>query len=92
MRLIWEQAGTTIDLVLTDVIMPHMSGAELAVRLRKTEPNIRIIFMSGYTDNSLEKFGLIEAGETLLVKPFHPSELTLKVKEIMDGMRVRNHV
>jgi signal transduction histidine kinase len=73
----------TFDLLLTDVVMPHVSGLELAVRLRRCQPSLRVLFMSGFATN-IEQERLDEIG-TLLPKPFTPSALAAKVREVLDG-------
>jgi CheY-like chemotaxis protein len=73
-----------IHLLLTDVIMPGMSGAELARTLRAERPESRIVFVSGYTDDAIAHHGVLEAGVTLLVKPFTRDALTRKVREVLD--------
>ena len=73
-----------IHLLLTDVIMPGMSGAELAKKLRTERPETKIIFMSGYTDDAVAHHGVLESGVTLLVKPFTREALVRKVREVLD--------
>jgi PAS domain S-box-containing protein len=69
-----------IDLVLTDVVMPHISGQELAERLKTLQPGIKVLFMSGYTDNIIEHHGVLEEGAEFIEKPFSPGELARKVR------------
>ena len=71
-----------IDLLLTDVVMPRMSGPELAQKLRGLRPGLEVLFMSGYNDSRLVHRGVEEANVNLLVKPFSPDELVLKVGEL----------
>jgi CheY-like chemotaxis protein len=68
--------GTTIDLVLTDVVMPVMSGRELAALIREVRPTLPVAFMSGYTNGSLEERDLLERDAVLIAKPFSPKSLT----------------
>ncbi|WP_394826459.1 ATP-binding protein [Pendulispora albinea] len=79
-----EQNPETIDLLITDVIMPKMGGGELAQRVMATRPRIRILFMSGYAPDAAIHGTLFEAGATLLVKPFLPDELARKIREVLD--------
>jgi two-component system cell cycle sensor histidine kinase/response regulator CckA len=73
------------DLLVTDVVMPGMSGRELANALRQIYPTLKVLFVSGYTDDSLLKRGVMEAREALLAKPFLPRELAARVRQILDG-------
>jgi len=72
------------DLVLSDVIMPQMSGKELSDRLRMQCPQTRILLMSGYTDDALAHHGVLDEGLLFLEKPFSPARLAAKVREILD--------
>ncbi|MEM7033656.1 MAG: ATP-binding protein, partial [Chloroflexota bacterium] len=73
-----------IDLLLTDVIMPGMSGKVLAEKTIEIRPDLKILFMSGYTENAIEQHGILEAGFTLLQKPFSPTILARKVRAMLD--------
>jgi PAS domain S-box-containing protein len=75
----------TIDLLLTDVIMPGMNGRELAATLTRRRPGIRVLFASGYTDNVLEGQDALAPGVTLLDKPFTPADLAAKVRDVLAG-------
>jgi CheY-like chemotaxis protein len=74
-----------IHLLLTDVVMPIMDGPELADRLKSTRPETRVLFMSGYSENSIARRGLIDSGLAYLPKPFTPAGLTTKVRAVLDG-------
>jgi PAS domain S-box-containing protein len=78
----------TIDLLLTDVIMPGMNGRELAATLSRRRPGIRVLFASGYTDNVLEGQDALAPGVTLLDKPFTPADLAAKVREMLAAANV----
>ncbi len=80
-----EQATDTIHMLLTDVIMPHMGGRELVSRVRKLRPDIRVLYVSGYTDGAIENMGFIEPGINFLQKPFSPIALMKIVRRILDG-------
>ena len=67
-----------VDLVLTDVVMPHVSGRELADRLEKLQPGIKVLFMSGYTGNVIEHHRVLEQDSHFIQKPFSPEELATK--------------
>lgn len=73
-----------VDLLLTDVIMPNMNGKELATRLQALYPRLKVLFISGYTNNLIVKQGVLEPGIQLLSKPVIPSALTVRLREILD--------
>ncbi len=79
-----KQHNQQIDLVITDIIMPQMGGMELVDRLKTSCPGIKILFITGYTDNTLIHNGVIEHGLALLQKPFSPDSLARKVREVLD--------
>ena len=76
--------GAEIHLLLTDVVMPGMSGRELAKRLTGRYPNLRVLYMSGYTYNVIAQDGTLEEGISFLQKPFTPQVLAQKVRESLD--------
>jgi len=69
---VFEQERGCIDLLLTDVIMPNGSGRELADELEKRQPGMRVLFMSGYTDDAIARHGVLEKGAEFIQKPFSP--------------------
>ncbi|HEY2547367.1 MAG TPA: PAS domain S-box protein [Candidatus Acidoferrum sp.] len=80
-----EKHARKIDLLLTDIIMPEMSGRELARRITARNPKTRVLYMSGYTDNVLAQGGELEAGLAFLQKPFTPGALVQKVRDVLDS-------
>jgi CheY-like chemotaxis protein len=85
--LVLETKANDIDLVLTDVVMPQMSGKQLAERLFAMRPDMPVVFMSGYTDNMIERHGVLEPGTLLISKPFSAGELGTKVRAALDAPR-----
>jgi len=77
--------GGPIDLLLTDVIMPGMSGSQLAESILKQRPQTKIVYMTGYTDDMVVQHKVLEPGVKLLQKPFGKAELALKVRATLDG-------
>jgi CheY-like chemotaxis protein len=85
--LLCEKRGGEIDLLLTDVVMPQMSGRELAERLAELCPKLRTLYMSGYTDNAILHHGVLDPGTRFISKPFSAADLTRKVREVLDEDR-----
>ena len=73
-----------VDLLLTDVVMPHMSGRELAEQTRRIHSTLRVLYMSGYTDDAIVRHGVRAAGTHLLPKPFAVTQLLERVRELLD--------
>jgi two-component system, cell cycle sensor histidine kinase and response regulator CckA len=80
-----ERHQKTIDLLLTDVVMPGMSGRSLSDRLATLRPEIKVLFMSGYTDDAIVHHGVLEGGTAFIQKPFAPEDLVRKVRDVLDG-------
>jgi two-component system, cell cycle sensor histidine kinase and response regulator CckA len=86
--LICEQHSATIHLLLTDVIMQRMSGPTLADRLRVVRPDMRVLFMSGYTDRAVINHALLDSNVDFIQKPFTPERLAGKVRAVLDTRRI----
>jgi PAS domain S-box-containing protein len=74
-----------IDLLLSDVVMPHVAGGQLVEHLKVLRPEIKVLFMSGYTDDAVVRHGVLEANYAFLQKPFTPTVLAQKVRAVLDG-------
>jgi signal transduction histidine kinase/ActR/RegA family two-component response regulator len=74
-----------IQLLLTDVVMPEMSGPELAKQLTTARPELKVLYMSGYTEEAILQHGMLSAGITLLQKPFSKDDLLRRVRDVMDS-------
>jgi len=86
-QLIGSQRTDRIDLLMTDVVMPQMSGQELADDLMRTHHDVRILYMSGYTEHAMIDQGILNSGSCFLQKPFTPEMLVRKVRAILDTMK-----
>jgi PAS domain S-box-containing protein len=83
--LICERHAGRIDLLLTDVIMPFLDGRQVAERLVSLRPDLKVLFMSGYTDDVIAPHGVLEPGLMFVHKPITPDTLLAKVREALDG-------
>ena len=81
---IFKKQDRTIDLVITDVIMPSMSGKELTDTFITLSPDVKVLFMSGYTADAIAHHGVLERGVHFLQKPFSIRDLARTVKEVME--------
>ena len=79
-----EKLQGPVSLMITDVVMPQMSGRELADRLHQLRPEMGVLYMSGYTDDAVIRHGLSDTAMFFLQKPFTPSALAIKVREVLD--------
>jgi two-component system cell cycle sensor histidine kinase/response regulator CckA len=84
--LLCERHRGPIDLLLTDVVMPQMSGPELAKRLSQNRPGMKVLCMSGYTDDATVRHGVVEAAFAFLQKPITVETLTKRVRDLLDGV------
>jgi len=76
-----------IAMLVTDVVMPGMSGRQLAEELRRRQPGLRVLFMSGYTDDVVVRHGLVEPVDAFIQKPFSPEAIAQKVREMLDRQK-----
>ena len=76
--------GERIDLLLTDVVMPGMHGRELADELAPIHPETKVLFTSGYTDDAIVHHGVLDEGVSFIGKPYSPSALAKKVRDVLD--------
>jgi DNA-binding response OmpR family regulator len=91
MQIVVAHEGV-INLLLTDVIMPGMNGRELAQRVAELRPNVKILYMSGYTENVIGRNGTLDAGVRLLQKPFTLRDLKNTVREVLDSNALSTEV
>ena len=82
-----EYDNSSDRLLVTDVVMPGMVGNELAKQLAASRPEIKVLYTSGYTDDAIVHHGVLEPGVAFLGKPFTPTSLASKVREVLDKER-----
>jgi CheY-like chemotaxis protein len=85
LQLAAQHVGT-IHLLLTDVVMPHMSGRALAQELAKMRPTVKVLYMSGYPDKAFVHNGVVDEGTHFIGKPFSATDLAHKVREVLDSV------
>ena len=81
---IFDLHADEVALLLTDVVMPGRSGRELYDQLAATHPSLKVLYMSGYTDNAIVHHGVLESGVDFVHKPFEPRAMAKKVREVLD--------
>src|SRR5205085_586933 len=79
-----EARGGRVNILVTDVVMPGMGGREVAEALRPRFPGMRVLFTSGYTDDAVVRYGVLRAEVAFLQKPYTPTALARKVREVLD--------
>ncbi|HZE97564.1 MAG TPA: response regulator [Planctomycetota bacterium] len=84
LRVLGAHSGP-LDLLLTDVVLPRLSGPEIAFLVNRARPGTRVLFMSGYTDRGIVENGILESGISFLQKPFGPDALVKKVREVLSA-------
>ena len=90
LRILEEKEGR-VDLVITDVVMPGISGGDLGSRLSERYPTLPVLYTSGFADDDVIRRGLLDASRPFLQKPFAPADLARKVREVLDSSAAREH-
>jgi two-component system, cell cycle sensor histidine kinase and response regulator CckA len=80
-----EEQGDSLALLVTDVVMPGLGGGQLAERLRARHPGLKVLFLSGYTDDAIVRHGILQDNVAFLQKPFSPHALARKVRDVLDA-------
>jgi len=83
LRVLAEHSGESIDLLVTDVVMPEMGGTELAVQMRSRSPRTKVLFCSGYTEDAITRDGLLQPGTSFMQKPSSVATLAGRVREVL---------
>lgn len=78
-------AEVRVDVLITDVVMPRMSGRQLAERMAQQRPSMKVIFMSGYTDDAIVRHGVLSSGLNFVQKPLMPATLLTKLRDVLDS-------
>ena len=87
MKTVGASSPESVDLVMTDLVMPLMGGTELAAELKRLRPNLQVLYVSGYSDDTAVRRQVMEEGAAFLHKPFTPSQLAHKVRAVLDSRR-----
>lgn len=83
--LLFKGKGESIDLILTDMVMPGMSGRQLVDQLKTIHKDLKMLYMSGYTENAITHEGILEEGTNYIQKPFTLEKLAMKVRQVLDN-------
>jgi CheY-like chemotaxis protein len=83
----FARLGGQIDVLVTDVVLPEMTGRDLAQLLRQEHPGLRVLYTSGYTENTIVHHGVVDADVDFLAKPYVSAELARRVREVLDRRR-----
>jgi two-component system, cell cycle sensor histidine kinase and response regulator CckA len=83
--VMFEKHSDSLDLLLTDVIMPGMNGRELAEKISAIKPDLKVLYMSGYTADMIGRHGILDEGVHFIAKPFSLDELARKVREMLEA-------
>jgi two-component system cell cycle sensor histidine kinase/response regulator CckA len=83
---VYRELSRRVDILVTDVVMPHMNGQELARQLTALQPDLKVIYISGYAEPVLARYGVGEEGVAFLQKPFTPAELRRRVREALGAL------
>jgi CheY-like chemotaxis protein len=89
-RRIAHEHGGKIQLLITDVVMPKLNGRELADQLLREHPELKVLYMSGYTDNAIVNSGLLQKEVAFLQKPFTPAALAEKVRDVLENGEMKS--
>jgi CheY-like chemotaxis protein len=81
---IFERLGRAVDLLIADVVLVGMSGKDLADRLRGERPDLKVLYTSGYTENTIVHHGVVDVGVNFLSKPYLPEDLARRAREVLD--------
>jgi PAS domain S-box-containing protein len=87
-----REFGGRIDLLITDVVMPQMSGRELAEEFAVVRPETRVLYMSGFTDDAIVRHGVLDDDVFFIQKPFSPDALAIKTRSVLDSMSALNNI
>jgi CheY-like chemotaxis protein len=80
-----NQVPSQLDLLLTDIVMPRLTGTALADKVKTLYPDVKVVFMSGYADETLANRGTLEAGMAFIQKPFTLEVLARKIRQVLDS-------